>query len=180
MEKGLIIMSHRDYQCVACGDTNVVVKKSLGDVVCTNCGCVIVDHIIDYQPEWKGFSRDDTKVGSADAFARCTRMRNTQVLHEVQATFMKGGSEAQRKEFSRIQRSLAFTRAEIKYIKYSAHLQRLCHQINVAPKVEVRSWTKNRPDFSRLKMVSLSSLARTSCFKPGYFISRRLRQINLW
>ena len=123
--------------CLLCGGTNFIDKKSVGDVVCGSCGCVIMDHMINYQPEWKGFAKDDTKVGSAEAFARCSRACKMQILREVQTTFLRGGGDSQREELSRIYKSFAFSRKEIKYFKCLEYLQRLCHCMRIQQNVEV-------------------------------------------
>ena len=123
--------------CMVCGGLDIVVKKAVGDVVCTSCGCVLVDHIIDHQPEWKKIAGDDTKIGSADAFARCSRMSKTQVLHEVHTTFLQGGGDIQRKELSRIHKSLELSRKDRKYFGCLEHLQRLCHRMHAQKNAEV-------------------------------------------
>ena len=54
--------------CDECGSTALVTDNETGELVCTQCGAVIVDTIIDQGPEWRAFDLEQqqrlTRVGA--------------------------------------------------------------------------------------------------------------------
>ena len=50
--------------CRSCRCTNLRIDWSQGDVICTNCGVVDEERLLDDRPEWREFSEDTDKVGS--------------------------------------------------------------------------------------------------------------------
>ncbi len=47
------------YECPACGSRSLFIDYSRGEIVCSNCGLVIGDQIIDQGPEWRAFTSDE-------------------------------------------------------------------------------------------------------------------------
>lgn len=47
---------HADYRCTDCKCTNVVYDH--GDIVCTGCGLVLEERVLDYESEWRNFASD--------------------------------------------------------------------------------------------------------------------------
>jgi transcription initiation factor TFIIB len=45
-------------QCTECGSTNLVTDHQTGELICTDCGTVVVDNLIDQGPEWRAFNLD--------------------------------------------------------------------------------------------------------------------------
>ena len=45
-------------QCTECGSTNLVTDHQTGELICTECGTVVVDNLIDQGPEWRAFNLD--------------------------------------------------------------------------------------------------------------------------
>jgi transcription initiation factor TFIIB len=43
-------------QCTECGSTNLVTDNQTGELICTDCGTVVVDNLIDQGPEWRAFN----------------------------------------------------------------------------------------------------------------------------
>ena len=56
------------FRCPECHSTRLVADDTTGDRICTNCGAVIEDRLIDQGPEWREFSSDEkaskSRVGS--------------------------------------------------------------------------------------------------------------------
>jgi len=56
------------FQCPECHSTRLIIDQTTGDRVCTNCGTVVDDHIIDQGPDWRAFNSDEraskARVGS--------------------------------------------------------------------------------------------------------------------
>ncbi|KAJ1338441.1 transcription initiation factor TFIIB [Microdochium nivale] len=51
---------------------NLIEEESAGDVVCTDCGRVLQNHIIDERPEWRTFSNDDSNTGDPSRVGRAS------------------------------------------------------------------------------------------------------------
>jgi transcription initiation factor TFIIB len=53
--------------CPECGSTRLARDYALGEVVCTRCGLVVQDRMMDYGPEWRAFDEEQrekrTRVG---------------------------------------------------------------------------------------------------------------------
>nr|UXY87402.1 TATA binding protein of transcription factor IID [Cryptomonas sp.] len=45
-------------KCNECGSENVVEDRKQGDLVCKNCGLVLIAHMVDFTTEWRTFSED--------------------------------------------------------------------------------------------------------------------------
>ena len=45
--------------CQECGENNLIIDDSRGEIVCNSCGLVINQRIIDSGPEWRAFSSEE-------------------------------------------------------------------------------------------------------------------------
>eukprot|EP01080_Neovahlkampfia_damariscottae_P012833 gene12833-7183_t len=57
-----------EWKCKHCGSTDIIEDHAAGDMVCTNCGFVVGDRIVDVEKEWREFesdpdSRNKSRVG---------------------------------------------------------------------------------------------------------------------
>jgi transcription initiation factor TFIIB len=54
--------------CTECGSTKLLTDNETGEIICTECGAVVVDSLIDHGPEWRAFDLDQqeklTRVGA--------------------------------------------------------------------------------------------------------------------
>ena len=54
--------------CEECGSTKLVTDTETGEIICTECGAVVADGLIDHGPEWRAFDLDQqeklTRVGA--------------------------------------------------------------------------------------------------------------------
>ncbi len=54
--------------CEECGSTKLVTDNDTGEIICTECGAVVADNLIDHGPEWRAFDLDQqeklTRVGA--------------------------------------------------------------------------------------------------------------------
>jgi len=61
-------------RCPECGSDEVVRDEDSGEVVCSQCGLVISDVMLDQKPEWRAFTPDEraakVRVGSPTALAK--------------------------------------------------------------------------------------------------------------
>ncbi len=55
-------------ECSECGSTKLVTDHETGELICTECGTVVIDNLIDQGPEWRAFDLDQqdklTRVGA--------------------------------------------------------------------------------------------------------------------
>jgi transcription initiation factor TFIIB len=49
-------------RCPECGSKELVTDRGSGEVICSNCGLVIKDVVIDQKPEWRAFTPEERKV----------------------------------------------------------------------------------------------------------------------
>jgi transcription initiation factor TFIIB len=46
-------------RCVNCGSNELVTDRDSGEVVCSKCGLVVRDILLDYKPEWRAFTPEE-------------------------------------------------------------------------------------------------------------------------
>ncbi|WXG40135.1 MAG: transcription initiation factor IIB [Candidatus Freyarchaeum deiterrae] len=60
------------YKCSECGATDVVRDVTRGELICSHCGLVIDEHMIDQGPEWRAFTSEErsrrSRVGSPTSY----------------------------------------------------------------------------------------------------------------
>ena len=52
-----------DKQCSSCGSANILEDHSDGNIVCTDCGQVLENILLDNKPEWKNYDDNDKNNG---------------------------------------------------------------------------------------------------------------------
>jgi transcription initiation factor TFIIB len=61
-------------RCVECGSDELVTDRDSGEVVCSNCGLVISDLMLDHNPEWRAFTPEargaKIRVGSPTSLTK--------------------------------------------------------------------------------------------------------------
>ena len=66
-------MSLKNEKCPKCGSTNLIQDYDTGEEVCSRCGLVVSDDIIDSGPEWRAFTTAEKdsrpRVGMARSYA---------------------------------------------------------------------------------------------------------------
>lgn len=55
-EKAKMQRSIRVGRCLKCGSKELVTDRDSGEVVCSKCGLVIGDLMLDQKPEWRVFT----------------------------------------------------------------------------------------------------------------------------
>ena len=51
-----MMMRNSRRECSRCGSTEIIVDTKAGEEVCSNCGLVVSDEIVDTGPEWRAFT----------------------------------------------------------------------------------------------------------------------------
>jgi len=54
-------------QCPECGGGQFVTDMETGEIVCSRCGLVLQDEILDQKPEWRAFTPEETKPARSRA-----------------------------------------------------------------------------------------------------------------
>ena len=66
-------MSIKNEKCPKCGNTNLIQDYDTGEEICSKCGLVVSDDIIDTGPEWRAFTNAEKnsrpRVGMARSYA---------------------------------------------------------------------------------------------------------------
>jgi transcription initiation factor TFIIB len=50
--------------CPECGSSNLVEDYAMGEVICSDCGLVIRENVVDDGPEWRAFTREEKQMRS--------------------------------------------------------------------------------------------------------------------
>ncbi|MEM1507618.1 MAG: transcription initiation factor IIB [Candidatus Bathyarchaeia archaeon] len=60
-------------KCPECGSTNLISDPDTGEIICSNCGLVIQESIMDKGPEWRAFTQEEkesrSRVGIPTSFS---------------------------------------------------------------------------------------------------------------
>ncbi|KXJ96694.1 hypothetical protein Micbo1qcDRAFT_142448 [Microdochium bolleyi] len=67
---------------------NLAEEESAGDLVCTDCGLVLQNHLIDERAEWRAFSNDDSNTGDP---SRVGNAGDSLLGPELHTTIATGG-----------------------------------------------------------------------------------------
>lgn len=69
--------------CPQCNDSNLVTDGNYGEIVCSQCGLVIVDTVLNRSPEWRAFTLEDyqskSRMGSPISYARFDKGLHTTI-----------------------------------------------------------------------------------------------------
>ncbi len=50
--------------CPSCGSEKTINDSATGDLLCSNCGTVLFQHMIDHGAEWRAFNNDEREKKS--------------------------------------------------------------------------------------------------------------------
>ena len=50
--------------CPECSSSNLVEDYAMGEVICSDCGLVIRENVVDDGPEWRAFTREEKQMRS--------------------------------------------------------------------------------------------------------------------
>lgn len=125
--------------CPECGSTEIISDSTRGERICTNCGAVIDEHIIDEGPEWRAFTSEErnkrSRVGSPTSFAVHDKGLATQIGWEDRDVYGKKLSPRRRAQIYRLRKWQIRTRVHSSMDRNLAYamseLDRLSSQIGI-------------------------------------------------
>jgi len=62
--KSLRRISISTSRCPECGSGNLVKDYDMGEIICSDCGLVIRENVVDEGPEWRAFTKEEKQVRS--------------------------------------------------------------------------------------------------------------------
>jgi len=69
--------------CPRCGSSELITDREMGEIVCSNCGLVILDEILTRSPEWRAFTleekRSQRRVGAPTDYSRFNKGLSTTI-----------------------------------------------------------------------------------------------------
>lgn len=63
-KKSIKQLSISTNSCPECGSSNLIEDYGMGEVICSDCGLVIHDNVLDEGPEWRAFTRQEKQMRS--------------------------------------------------------------------------------------------------------------------
>jgi len=126
------------FQCPECGSQELVADLNVGELVCTKCGLVIGEAMLNQDPEWRAFTPEEKKsrsrVGAPAAYSRYDKGLSTEIGIDRDA-FGHPLSYEVRNQMWRLRKWNTRYRnrnIERNLMKAMNELQRLSEQVNVS------------------------------------------------
>jgi transcription initiation factor TFIIIB Brf1 subunit/transcription initiation factor TFIIB len=116
-------------QCIRCNMTNLVIDHCSGDVICSNCGEIISDRIINTACEEIVYA-DDHEAG------KLTRTSGFGESLGSNETLLIGGLENQKEALERAQKA-GIDRKEHSVLGHLFIVNELCAKMNLTSKIKV-------------------------------------------
>jgi len=94
--------------CPECGSENPVYDYDIGETVCSNCGLVIQEQIMDKGPEWRAFTLEEIakkrRVGLPVIYSMYDKGLSTTIDELDRDSFGKNLSSSQKEQFYRLRK----------------------------------------------------------------------------
>lgn len=138
----------REYEiCPSCGSENTFNDTTTGDLLCANCGTVLVQHMIDPSAEWRAFSNDEkekkSRVGSPLTITMHDRGLSTEICNRGVDAHGKTLSPSARERAKRNRKWHSHMRANSsmdRNLSRAFHeLERICSQLNLSRSIKDRT-----------------------------------------
>lgn len=119
-----------NYNCNRCNQNNIILDYNSGDMICYNCGEIIIDRIIDERNEVHFYADDEH---SSQKSSRTSGYDES--LGYLQTNFICK-SEIMKKTLERVQK-LTCDPKEIQIISHLSTLNEMCSKMNLIPAIKV-------------------------------------------
>ena len=94
--------------CIECGSTDFICDDTRGEVICSKCGLVIEEHIVDMGPEWRSYNPEERKkrsrVGSPTNYSIHDKGLSTMIGLEDRDGYGKKLAPKRRAEIDRLRK----------------------------------------------------------------------------
>ncbi|MHA1237944.1 MAG: transcription initiation factor IIB [Candidatus Odinarchaeia archaeon] len=127
-------------RCPECGSTDLVRDYSRGENICSNCGLVITDHLVDSGPEWRAFTAEEknqrSRVGAPTTFRMPDKGLSTMIGKQNTDSFGKKLSANRRRLMYRLRkwnfRSIIHSSKRRNLAHAMSEMQRLASQMGIS------------------------------------------------
>jgi transcription initiation factor TFIIB len=126
-------------ECLECGSAEIVMDAIRGERICSICGLVISEHLIDNGPEWRAFTSDErnkrSRVGSPVSCVVPSMGLSTMIGWENRDIYGNKLSPKKRAQIYRLRKWQIRTRSQGSYERNLSHaireLERLSSQLGI-------------------------------------------------
>lgn len=126
-------------ECMECGSAEIVMDSIRGERICSICGLVITEHLIDNGPEWRAFTSDErnkrSRVGSPVSCVVPSMGLSTMIGWENRDIYGNKLSPKKRAQIYRLRKWQIRTRSQGSYERNLSHaireLERLSSQLGI-------------------------------------------------
>ena len=128
-----------DFVCPECGGTETIRDRTKGELVCTTCGLVVTDGIIDTGPEWRAFTEEErssrARTGAPSTYLRHDKGLSTRIGWQNKDAKGRGISSKRRAQIYRLRkwqiRSRLHDSLDRNLMQATLELDRLASQIGL-------------------------------------------------
>lgn len=126
--------------CKECGSTELIRDYTRGESICSNCGLVITDHMLDSGPEWRAFTTEEknqrSRVGAPTTFRMPDKGLSTMIGKQNTDSFGKKLSAKRRRLMYRLRkwnfRSIIHSSKRRNLAHAMSEMQRLASQMGIS------------------------------------------------
>ncbi len=140
-------MGKANDECPTCGSDKTFVDTATGDLLCSNCGTVLHQHMIDHGQEWRAFNNDErerkSRVGAPSTLTMHDKGLSTKIgIRDVDAhgkalpPYMREVAKKLRKWNSHMRANSSMDR---NLTRAMYELERICSQLNLSRSVKERA-----------------------------------------
>ncbi|MEM2778317.1 MAG: transcription initiation factor IIB [Candidatus Jordarchaeales archaeon] len=136
-----------EQKCPECGSTNIAFDYNTGESVCTGCGLVLDEQMLDTGPEWRAFTAEEreerSRVGMPALYSVHDKGLSTTISRIEEDAFGKKLPQSTRIQMWRLRkwqmRSRAYGSEDRNLAQASAELERICDKLHIPQSVKERA-----------------------------------------
>lgn len=129
--------THEQIVCPNCGSTDIITDETRGETICSQCGLVIEDRMVDFGTEWRAYNQDehDKRARTEVSTYSLTNDLSTYIGRENRDALGQVISSEKQSQFFRMRRwQFRIKSQESKdrnLLKANRELDRLCSQLEM-------------------------------------------------
>ncbi|MHA1593297.1 MAG: transcription initiation factor IIB [Candidatus Baldrarchaeia archaeon] len=135
-EKNGMREGREDLKCPECGSKEILRDPVRGELICSNCGLVITDHLVDMGPEWRAFTHEElekrARVGAPSSFRFADKGLSTTISWSDRDAHGRKLSPSKRAQIYRLRRWNVRTMVKRSLTDGLIELNRIASQLSVS------------------------------------------------
>jgi len=143
-KKSIKQVSIRTSSCPECASSNLIEDYRMGEVICSDCGLVVRDNVLDEGPEWRAFTRQEkqkrSRVGTPSSLSVHDKGLSTVIDRVNKDAFGRQLPAAKRLQMLRLRkwqiRARVHSSVDRNLSQAMAELDRLTDKIRVPPSIK--------------------------------------------